>query len=261
MHFIGFIATYTIYLLTYTNLTTCRSNIHREWVKKPFTSWIVAEENGKLVLPTAGLGESCSHIASLIGVCIRDSATVTQKKAYWVIPNGIMRCHMLQWRAQILSGKKEVFQNWPHWISYHLYHPLHLHQQHQNHLHPISNILQVPEHELRDHDFLCIFSTVFLETSNFISSGSMLLCSKITGKWSSYVSIKSEYLHKNYGELIKHAEECEPTVTPDEVTVVEVKTKSQSKSCLWFAMRTGRTASHSKSASRTNLALPSFTVL
>ena len=40
----------------------------------------------------AGLGESCSHVASLLwaieaGVQLRDSLTVMQKKAYWVLPN------------------------------------------------------------------------------------------------------------------------------------------------------------------------------
>ena len=39
----------------------------------------------------AGFGESCSHVASLLwaieaGVQVRDSLTVTQKKAYWVLP-------------------------------------------------------------------------------------------------------------------------------------------------------------------------------
>ena len=42
----------------------------------------------------AGLGESCSHVGSLLwaveaGVRLRDSMTVTQKKAYWVIPTSI----------------------------------------------------------------------------------------------------------------------------------------------------------------------------
>ena len=42
----------------------------------------------------AGLGECCSHVASVLwaiesGVRIRDSMTITQKKAYWVIPNAV----------------------------------------------------------------------------------------------------------------------------------------------------------------------------
>ena len=42
----------------------------------------------------AGLGECCSHVASILwaveaGVRIRDSMTVIQNKAYWVMPNGV----------------------------------------------------------------------------------------------------------------------------------------------------------------------------
>ena len=42
----------------------------------------------------AGLAESCSHVGSLLfaieaAVKIRNSATVTQTKAYWLLPSGI----------------------------------------------------------------------------------------------------------------------------------------------------------------------------
>jgi len=56
---------------------------------------VVAESNGKMISAhcnfMAGLGESCSHVASILwavesGVRLRESMTVTQKKAYWVIP-------------------------------------------------------------------------------------------------------------------------------------------------------------------------------
>ena len=66
--------------------------------RKSLTPWVVAEESGKGIAVhcdcMAGLGESCTHVASLLfaiksGVCIRDSMTVTQKKAYWVIPTGV----------------------------------------------------------------------------------------------------------------------------------------------------------------------------
>ena len=58
--------------------------------KKPLTPWIIAESTGKVISAhcdcMAGLGESCSHVASLLwaiesGVRIRDSMTVTQKKS------------------------------------------------------------------------------------------------------------------------------------------------------------------------------------
>ena len=66
--------------------------------EKPLTPWVIVEEGGKIISAycncVAGLGECCSHIASLLwavesGVRIRDSMTVSEKKAYWVIPTGI----------------------------------------------------------------------------------------------------------------------------------------------------------------------------
>ena len=63
--------------------------------EKPLLPWVVCESNGKVVAGhcncMAGLGESCSHVASLLwaieaGARLRDSMTVTQKKAYWVLP-------------------------------------------------------------------------------------------------------------------------------------------------------------------------------
>ena len=56
--------------------------------EKPLTPWVVAECTGKILAAhcdcVAGLGETCSHVASLLfaiesGVRIRDSMTVMQK--------------------------------------------------------------------------------------------------------------------------------------------------------------------------------------
>ena len=66
--------------------------------EKPLTPWVVCEDNGKILAGhcncMAGLGESCSHVGSLLwaveaGVKSRDSLTVTQKEAYWVMPSGV----------------------------------------------------------------------------------------------------------------------------------------------------------------------------
>ena len=52
----------------------------------------------------AGLGETCSHIASVLwavesGVRHRDSLTVTQKEAYWVLPTRIKEVPYAQLRV------------------------------------------------------------------------------------------------------------------------------------------------------------------
>ena len=65
--------------------------------QKSLILWVVAEESGKIITGhrdcMAGLGESCSHVASLLwavesGVRIKDSMKVTEK-AYWVIPSSV----------------------------------------------------------------------------------------------------------------------------------------------------------------------------
>ena len=73
---------------------------------------------------------------------------------------------------------------------------------------------------------------------------------------------KPEYLQTNYGDLLKHAEECRITVTSEQAELVESKTRSQSKSPLWFRIRTGRiTASQFKSASHISPNSPSVSLI
>lgn len=73
---------------------------------------------------------------------------------------------------------------------------------------------------------------------------------------------KSEYLQCGYGELLKLAEQCKIVVTPEQAQIVELKTRLQAKSPLWFRMRSGRvTASQFKSCSRTDPATPSVSLV
>ena len=57
--------------------------------EKPLLPWVIVESSGKVLAChcncMAGLGETCSHVASLLwaveaGVRMRDSMTVTQKR-------------------------------------------------------------------------------------------------------------------------------------------------------------------------------------
>ena len=59
--------------------------------------WVIAERDGKVLTAhcncMAGLGETCSHVGALLfaveaTVKIRESKTVTQEKAYWLLPTG-----------------------------------------------------------------------------------------------------------------------------------------------------------------------------
>lgn len=85
--------------------------------EKPLTPWVTAEPSGKILCAPcnymAGLGECCSHVASLLwpheaGVQIRDSMTVTQKKAYWVMPNSVKDVPYAPVTSIQFVGKREV---------------------------------------------------------------------------------------------------------------------------------------------------------
>ena len=59
----------------------------------------------------AGLGETCSHVASLlwviaVGVERRQSLTVTQKSVYWVMPPGAQKAPYGQIHDIEFVGKK-----------------------------------------------------------------------------------------------------------------------------------------------------------
>ena len=60
----------------------------------------------------AGLGETCSHVSSLLWVIAvgtekRDSLTVTQKSAYWVMPPAVRSVTYAPVRNINFTGKKK----------------------------------------------------------------------------------------------------------------------------------------------------------
>ena len=90
-------------------------NYSHRMSEKPLTPWVIAEEVGKIVAGhcdcMAGLGETCSHVGSLLfavenGIRIRDSMTVTQKKAYSIMPNGVKEVQYTPVQDINFVGKK-----------------------------------------------------------------------------------------------------------------------------------------------------------
>lgn len=64
--------------------------------EKPLRPWIIATKDGNSVSChcncMAGLGKACTHVASLLfaieaTVKERDAKTVTESKAYWLLPS------------------------------------------------------------------------------------------------------------------------------------------------------------------------------
>ena len=83
---------------------------------KPLTPWVIAEPSGKILCAhcdcMVGLG-GCVHVASLLwaieaGVWIRDSMTVTQKNAYWVMSSGVKDVPYAHIKSIKFFGKKKI---------------------------------------------------------------------------------------------------------------------------------------------------------
>ncbi len=74
--------------------------------------------------------------------------------------------------------------------------------------------------------------------------------------------LESDYIKYSYGDLLEVAKKYKISVTPQQAEVVERETLSQSKSPLWYRMRSGRIrASLLKRACHTDTASPSISLI
>ena len=205
----------------------------------------------------AGMGESCSHAASLLwaieaGVQIRHSMTVTQKKAYWVLPPSVKEIPYAPLSYINFHGKSQssVFLsasplNQPRTIS-----------------NLTSKTIECPSCVEMDHLFAslstcstkpAILSLVRNYCSNYIPNS---LAPDMPMTFSDL--FKPEYLSAGFADLLQIPVDVEIEVAPEQSRAVEEKTKGQAHCRLWYCMRTGRiTASRLKAVCSTDPSMPS----
>ena len=242
--------------------------------EKPLTPWVIAEVGGKIVGGhcdcMAGLGETCSHVASMLwaiesGIRLRDSMTVTQKKAYWVIPNSVKEVPYAPIMDINFFGKS-------HSINRVTPTSTPSSSRSSSHTPPTLSTASTPrslqpplDEELEDF-YKALAS----------NSTKPAILSIIEPYSSKYVPVslnedlpmclldlmKPENLTKEYGELFALSKQCSITVTPAHIKTVENKTRCQSKCNLWHRMRSGRiTASNFRTICHTNQASPSTSLI
>lgn len=286
--------------------------------ERPLTPWVIAESSGKIIVGhcdcMAGLGETCSHVSALLwavesGIRLRESMTVTQKKAYWIIPNNVKEVPYAPVKQIKFIGKKKSRSmslspsvSPSHSTSSHSPSPSPSHSPSPSPAHsraPSSlsssppsiepaNVLSLQTNSpnsshllLPPSDFFQLSDFFLIQLSDFFASLASLsekpaILSIVEPYSSSYIPnslgedlpmcllslLKPEYLTYSYGELLVLAKQCKISVTPEEIEAAECKTRSQSKSQLWFRMRSGRiTASNFKTVCHTNEASPSLSVV
>ncbi len=224
----------------------------------------------------AGLGETCSHVASVLwaiesGIRSRDSLTVTQKKAYWVIPHAIKQVPYATVNEISFVGKKKSQK-----LLFNTPTP----SPSANQLSPSApSVASTSTGECStkrppltpSQEEVSVFFASLASTSKHPA-----ILSLIEPYSDKYVPSslhealpmclselkKPDYLEYSYSQLLKVARETPICLTMDQVQAVESKTKLQAKTPLWFRMRTGRvTASLFKRVSCTDPASPSISLL
>lgn len=187
----------------------------------------------------AGLGESCSHVASLLwaaeaGVKRRDSLTVTDKKAYWVMPTPVKAVPYAKIR-DIDFFKAET----PNDYSGPMFTPSP--GKFNVFLESLKNCPSKPA----ALSLLPKYANAYVPRSVKPDLPPLLtdLCDKTL-----YDSNIDEILDKVIPKASKFY-----TVTAEEQHAVERETRGQSQSRLWYRMRSGRiTASKYKAVRHTN---------
>ena len=214
----------------------------------------------------AGLGETCSHVSSLLWVVAvgaekRDALTVTQKSAYWVMPPPVHSVSYAPIKEIDFIGKKRKVANCKDVCN-----------ESTNDANTTTvrkrKKLDVPTFDEKKQ---------FLESLAASHSAKPAVLSVISGYCDEYIpsSLSSELppvlsdlysssnLALSYYELLQLS--CATDVmaiTSEQCKAVEMKTRDQSNSRLWFRMRAGRiTASKFKSVCHTDPATPSLSLI
>lgn len=235
-------------------LLIVKVNHSQRMSEKPLTPWVVCEKPGKVVSAhcncMAGLGESCSHVASLLwaieaGCKRRDSLTVTEKKAYWVLPSAV--------KSVPYSRVKDIkFSKTPSSAASVIKESSVGAPSEAELTEFFNNINKCPSKPailslIPDHAVFYVPKSLTPDLPDVLSN------------------LYDESLaNADYPTLLEKANEIveEIQVTKKQQALVEERTRDQADSRLWFRMRTGRiTASKFKNACHTDPSCPSHSLI
>ena len=233
--------------------------------------WLIAEKDGKVLAAhcncMAGLGEVCSHVGAMLfaveaAVKLRDSQTVTQEKAYWLLPTGLTKVEYKRVRDIDFTGAMTKKRKMDGEIE----NPgeaVRMSRKSKK----VPNILPPSSQEV----------TIFFQSLHKSGTKPAIL-SLINEFADDYVpqstskqfpTVLSELydencLKMNKDELLNHCANIAERITVTEEQAIEVErtTQSQAKSRNWHRFRTGRvTASRLKAVCKTSIESPSENLL
>ena len=198
----------------------------------------------------AGLGETCSHVASLLwaieaGVRTRESLSVTDKKAYWVMPPEVKKAHPAR-ISEIKFSK----------------------QHRRSECDAVSSQSVPPPSEDEQSRFISTLGTCKTKPA---------ICSLVEPFAEMFIPVSMkenlpaplanlynpDLLIESYSTLLQVASTYKlENLTLSQVTAVEEKTRGQAQSKLWFQLRSGRiTASKVRAVCHTDPSSPSISLI
>ena len=246
-----------------------RVNHSQRLSESPLQAWFICGEEGNVITAhcncMAGLGETCSHLAAMMffveaAVRLKDKKTVTQEAAYWKLP----------------SVKKQIE-----------YAPIkdidfissrHLKKELDNSIDTVSSTEKSSQKSSKNNAVYHASRENFAKFLSELADAKPLFLSVHPCYVDAYTPeiTRTKYpvilttLYDpdaeklSYSELVKVCRNISSTLTVTEKqrTIVEIETRCQASSKLWFSLRAGRiTASKLKAATATNYIKPSVSLV
>ena len=236
---------------------------------KPLKPWILAEKGGRILAAhcdcMAGLGEICTHVAALLfaieaTVKVRDSKTVTEEKAYWLLPAGVSGATYREVSDIDFTSAKTKKKLLDLSISSCSSPPIPARSASKASSVPVAtqqDMLAFCEQLHQTGKRVGILSCMSSFSDDYVPSS---LNDNFPTPLTELLDDKCYDL--NYAELVSVCESLHVSVSEKEAEAVEAATREQAMSKLWFRFRAGRiTASKSKSVCHTNPAQPAISLI
>ena len=242
--------------------------LHSQKVKeKPVQCWIITDNGGTVLsahcLCMAGLGECCTHIASILFYIelwnrFTESQSCTQKQCSWIIPTGVPTIEYKQVKdidfKSALKLKQEIEQHIDGQIPTKV----------KDARPVLASVADISPSEID-------LNTLFDKLSDCQHTASILSLSK---KHSALFLPESQHIKKitdlfdekllecNYLDLLNTCENTEISISDEDISIIERETRLQSKGNSFFLHRAGRVgASLCHQASQTSPAQPAISLI
>lgn len=235
--------------------------------EKPLSPWIITDKTGTVLAShcdcMAGIGETCSHVAAVLffveaTVRIRDSRTVTQEPAYWLIPKSVKGVTYNETAGINFSSAKTIKRKFDACVD-----------GLPNTSASVKNSSKKRKKEIpppTENEMASFFKslqqigkkpailTIMKEYSDTYVP--VTVKKKLPVKLTSLNDNDAASL--SYEDLVQKCSEIDIKVSEEESRNVEIITRNQSASRQWFDYRAGRiTASNMKSVCTTDPKAPS----